>query len=207
MVGVRLLVATAGLAGVLGLAGTSALRSQEAQDPGPKYNLIYVPTEVEVINKMFDMAKVTKKDVVFDLGCGDGRIPALACKKFGCRAVGIDLNPERIKQCMKTIEDYKVRNFVDNSLLEYRLGDALKVCDFDQASVVMLYMLPQFMDLLEPVAKKKLRPGTRIVSHDYKWRDEAWPPDVTVDFKEPRRSHTLYMWTVKDTRKKAVPGS
>jgi cyclopropane fatty-acyl-phospholipid synthase-like methyltransferase len=189
------------------IAALPLLAATQAQETKVACRIIYVPTEQVVVEKMLEMARVKKDDVVFDLGCGDGRIPALACKKFGCRAVGIDLNPERIKQCMKTIEDYKVRNFVDNSLLEYRLGDALKVCDFDQASVVMLYMLPQFMDLLEPVAKKKLRPGTRIVSHDYKWRDEAWPPDVTVDFKEPRRSHTLYMWTVKDTRKKAVPGS
>jgi SAM-dependent methyltransferase len=193
----RLIVGLAGLLGLVVLAGPGALRSQEAKEDGLKYNLIYVPTEIEVIEKMFDMAKVAKKDIVFDLGCGDGRIPALACKKFGCRAVGVDLNPERIKECMDTIDKFKVRSFVDNSMLEYRLGDALKVADFDKASVVMLYMLPQFMDLLEPIAKAKLKPGTRIVSHDYKWRNEDWPPDATIDFRGPSRTHTLHMWTVK----------
>jgi cyclopropane fatty-acyl-phospholipid synthase-like methyltransferase len=194
-------LAAVGLVGLLSLAGAEVLRCQEKDKEAPKYNLIYVPTEVEVIEKMFDMAKVSKKDVVYDLGCGDGRIVALACKKFGCRGVGIDLNPERIKECMDTIKKYNVESFVESGKLQYRLGDALKVCDFDQATVVMLYMLPQFMDLLEPVAKQKLKPGTRIVSHDYRWADKDWEPDVTIEsFKGPSRTHTLYMWTVKEKK-------
>lgn len=167
-------------------------------DDEKNFNLIYVPTEEEVIEKMFDMAKVGKKDTVFDLGCGDGRICAMACKKFGCAAVGIDLNPERIMDCMKTIKTYGVEKYVNPEFkLEYRLGNALTVPDFKRASVVMLYMLPEFMDLLEPIAKKTLRPGTRIVAHDYPWHNEDWKPEQTVEFKGPNRMHTLYMWTVK----------
>jgi ubiquinone/menaquinone biosynthesis C-methylase UbiE len=163
-----------------------------------KFNLIYVPTDEVVIEKMFEMAKMKKDDVVFDLGCGDGRICAMACKKFGCSAVGIDLNPERIKECMDTIKKYKVEEFVDPKfMLEYRLGNALNVPDFGRASVVMLYMLPEFMDLLEPVARKALKPGTRIVSHDYRWRNNEWEPEQTIEFKGPNRTHTLYFWTVK----------
>ena len=75
----------------------------DKKDEEKKYNLIYVPTEERVIEKMFEMAKVKKGDVVFDLGCGDGRIVAMAAKKFGTRGVGIDLNPERIRECMDTI--------------------------------------------------------------------------------------------------------
>src|SRR5947209_2370475 len=172
--------------------------TRAADDDNKKFNLIYVPTEEQVIEKMFAMASVSKKDVVFDLGCGDGRICAMACKKFDCSAVGIDLNPDRIKECMDTIKKYGVEEYVDPKfMLEYRLGNALNIPDFQRASVVMLYMLPEFMDMLEPIAKKTLRPGTRIVSHDYRWRDKDWEPEQTVEFKGPNRTHTLYMWTVK----------
>ncbi len=174
----------------------------QAQQDNKEFNLIYVPTEEKVIEKMFDMAKVNKSDTIFDLGCGDGRICAMACKKFGCSAVGIDLNPERIKECMDTIKTYKVEEFVNPKYqLEYRLGNALTQSDFGRASVVMLYMLPEFMDLLEPVALKTLKPGSRIVSHDYRWRNTDWEPEQTVDFKGPNRSHTLYMWTVPAKKK------
>src|ERR1700681_1363445 len=92
-------------------------------DDEKKFNLIYVPTDEKVIDKMFEMAKMTKKDVVFDLGCGDGRICAMACKQFGCSAVGIDLNPERIKECMDTIKTYNVDEYVElDLLLEYPRG-------------------------------------------------------------------------------------
>jgi SAM-dependent methyltransferase len=180
---------------LLPLVGSPRSRADEEK----KFNLIYVPTEEKVIEKMFDMAKMTKKDVVFDLGCGDGRICAMACKKFGCTAVGIDLNPERIKECMDTIKKYGVEEYVDPKfMLEYRLGNALYVPDFNRATVVMLYMLPEFMDMLEPIAKKTLKAGTRIVSHDYRWHNKEWEPEQEIEFKGPtNRIHTLYMWTVK----------
>lgn len=170
-------------------------------DDEKKFNLIYVPTDEKVIEKMFEMAKVGKSDIVFDLGCGDGRICAMACKKFGCSGVGIDLNPERIKECMETIKKYGVEDYVEKFKLEYRLGNALKVPDLDRASVIMLYMLPEFMDMLEPIARKTLKPGTRIVSHDYRWRSKEWEPDTTIEFRGPNRNHTLYLWTVKATGK------
>lgn len=173
-------------------------------DKEQKFNLIYVPTEEKVIEKMFDMAKINMKDVVFDLGCGDGRIIAMAAKKYGTRGVGIDLNPQRIKDCMDTIEKYKVEPLVEKGLIEYRLGNALTVPDFDKASVVMLYMLPEFMDLLKPIAQKSLKPGSRIVSHDYRWdsgRESDWEPEQTIDFQGPNRRHTLYLWTVKAPKK------
>lgn len=162
-----------------------------------KFNLIYVPTDEKVIEKMFEMAKVSKNDVVFDLGCGDGRIVAMACKKFGSRGVGIDLNPQRIRECMDTIKKYEVEPFVEKFMLEYRLGNALTQPDLNKASVVMLYMLPEFMDLLKPIAQKALKPGSRVVSHDYRWRGDDWEPEQTVQFQGPNRTHTLYLWTVK----------
>jgi cyclopropane fatty-acyl-phospholipid synthase-like methyltransferase len=197
MTGKRIFVAAALL--LFPLLGSRLSRADDTKE----FNLIYVPTEEKVIEKMFEMAKVGQKDVIFDLGCGDGRICAMACKKFGCAAVGIDLNPERIKECMETIKTYKVEEFVNPKfMLEYRLGNALKVPDFNRASVVMLYMLPEFMDLLEPVAMKTLKPGSRIVAHDYKWRNKDWEPEQTVEFKGPNRTHTLYMWTVPSPQEK-----
>jgi SAM-dependent methyltransferase len=177
-----------------------AAPSSRGDDKDVKFNLIYVPTDEKVIEKMFEMGKVNKNDVVFDLGCGDGRIVAMACKKFGCKGVGVDLNPQRIRECMDTIKKYEVEPFVDKYMLEYRLGNALTVPDLDKATVVMLYMLPEFMDLLKPIAKKALKPGSRVVSHDYRWRGEDWEPEMTVNFQGPSRNHTLYLWTVKDTK-------
>jgi len=167
-----------------------------------KFNPLYVPTDEKVIEKMFEMAKVTKDDVVFDLGCGDGRICAMAVKKFGCRAVGIDLNPERIKECMDTIKKYKVEDAVENGKLEFRLGDALNVPDFSKATVVTLYMLPEFMNHLKPIAQKTLKPGARIVSHDFRWAEKSdWEPDYApISFEGPSRTHTLYLWTLKGNR-------
>jgi len=186
------------------VAGAQAGDDKDKEDK--KFNLVFVPTPESVVEKMFEMAKVNKKDVVFDLGCGNGIIVCMAAKKFGIKAVGVDLNPERIKECHEMVKKFGVEKLVD-----IRQGDALKVKDFDRASVVMLYMLPEFMNWLEPVAKQKLKPGTRIVSHDYKWDEdkerleklklEPWPPDVTVEFKGPDRTHTLYMWTVKAPKK------
>jgi cyclopropane fatty-acyl-phospholipid synthase-like methyltransferase len=159
-----------------------------------KYNLIYVPTPEVVVEKMLNMAKVKKGDVVYDLGCGDGRVVAIAAKKYGVRGVGIDLNPDRIKEARETLKKYDVEK-----LVEIRQGDALKVKDLDKATVVALYMLPEFMNWLEPIAKKTLKPGTRIVSHDYKW-DSDWQPEQTVEFKGPERTHILFLWTVPEKK-------
>ena len=172
------------------------LRAQEGDGniEKPKYNNdIYVPTADEVIEKMFEMAKVNKDDVMFDLGCGDGRILYMAAKKYGCHGVGLELNPTRIIEAMDQAKKYDV-----GTLVEIRHGDALKPKDLSDATVVMLYMFPEFMDLWEPIAKEKLKPGTRILSHDYTWGQKfGWPPDQTVTVKSPMREHRVHMWTVK----------
>ena len=156
--------------------------------------IIYVPTENTVVEKMLDMAKVNKNDIVFDLGCGDGRIVCIAAKTFGAKGVGVDYDPERIKDCLVTMKKYGVTK----ELVDIRQGDALKVKDLDRASVIMLYMLPEFMEKLEPQLAK-LKPGTRIVAHDYPFPNTK--ADQIVEFKGPNRDHTLYMWTVKEKKK------
>src|SRR3954451_18899681 len=172
------------LAGVLCLpASVLAQEKGKGKDKDDKFTcrIIYVPTAQEVVEKMLDMAKVKKDDVVYDLGCGDGRIVAIAAKKFGTHGVGVDIDPERIKDSHQTLKKYGVEK-----LVEIRQGDALKVKDLNKATVVMLYMLQPFMDKLEPQAQK-LKPGTRIVAHDFAFPN--WKPDETVNFKGPNREH------------------
>jgi SAM-dependent methyltransferase len=167
---------------------TGRLRADD--DEKIECQIIYVPTEIEVVEKMLAMGKVGKDDVVYDLGCGDGRIVALAAKKFGCRGVGVDIDPERIKDSHRTIKEYGVEK-----LVEIRKGDALKVKDLEKASVVMLYMLQPFMDKLEPIAQKTLKPGTRLVAHDFPFKN--WKAEQTVNFKGPSREHRLFLYVVK----------
>ena len=176
---------------VLKLSSPAVAQDKDKADL--KFNTLYVPTDEKIIEKMFELAKVGKDDVVFDLGCGDGRICAMAAKKFGCRAVGVDIEPQRFLLWPDTIKKYQVKGFVYKGMLEYRLGDALKVPDFDKATVLMLYMLSEFMDQLKPIAQKALKPGSRIVSHDFRWSHKDWEPDQTVIMGDT----TLYLWTVK----------
>jgi ubiquinone/menaquinone biosynthesis C-methylase UbiE len=172
-----------------------------AQDKGKKTEdkfdceIIYVPTEPEVVEKMLEMAKVKKDDIVYDLGCGDGRIVCTAAKKHGARGVGVDIDPERIKDCMKTMKKYELTS----QQVEFRQGDALKVKDLERATVVMLYMLPAFMEKLEPQLKR-LKPGTRVVAHDYPFPKTQPDRIVHVTVMPNARPKTLYLWTIRETK-------
>jgi ubiquinone/menaquinone biosynthesis C-methylase UbiE len=158
--------------------------------------IIYVPTDQLVVDKMLDMAKVKKDDLVFDLGCGDGRIVCAAAKNFGSKGVGIDIDPARIKDSLETMKKFGVTK----ELVDIRQGDALKVKDLDKATVVMLYMLPEFMEKLEPQLKR-LKPGTRVVAHDYPFPNLT--PDQVVEFpvSNNERPRYLYLWTIRETKK------
>ena len=169
------------------LLAPSFLCAQEVKSPT---KILYVPTPESVVEKMLDFAGVKKGDVVFDLGCGDGRVVCIAAKKFGVKGVGVDIDPARIEDSKKTLKKYDVEK-----LVEIRKGDALKVPDLGDATVVMLYMLPDFMELWEPIARKTLKPGTRIISHDFRFPN--WKPDKEIEVEGPDRVHALYMWTVK----------
>ncbi len=159
--------------------------------------LLYVPSEQVVVEKMLEMAKIKKSDVVFDLGCGDGRIVVTAAKKFGCKGVGVDYDPKRVEESLAT----RKKAGVTEELVEFREGDALQVKDLDKATVIMLYMLPEFMEKLEPQIKSRLKPGTRIVAHDYPFPNME--PDQVVEFDTGgSRPKFLYMWTVREPKKK-----
>jgi SAM-dependent methyltransferase len=181
------------LAILLTLSGMPAFSQSE---PARKPDVPYVPTPQPIVDKMLDMAKVGKGDVVYDLGCGDGRIVITAAKERGARGVGIDLNPQRIAEAKANAESAGVSDKV-----KFMVGD-LFTADFSEASVVTLYLLPDVNRALRPQLWKQLKIGTRVVSHDFDMGPE-WPPE-----KEERiGSKTLYYWTITSAHKKAIAGS
>ncbi len=196
----------AGALVVLTTGGANGKAKDKKDDP--KYNNpTFVPTADEVIEKMFEMGKVNKNDVIFDLGCGDNRICFMAAKKFGARGVGIETNPVRIREAMDMFDKYNkndaiVYGPVKLPLVETRHGDALAMKDIGDATVVVMYMFPEFMDLWFPIAEKKLKPGTRILSHDYSWTN-GWEPVATANVKSSSRdNHKVLMWVVPEKKKK-----
>jgi SAM-dependent methyltransferase len=171
--------------GVLVSATSSAFAQETATKPLRAPDVIYVPTPQEVVDAMLALANVTSKDVVYDLGSGDGRIPITAAQKYGARGVGIDINPERIKEANENLAKAKVGDkvkFLNQDLFE---------TDITPATVVTLYLLPQLNLKLMPTLKK-LKPGTRIVSHSFDMGTE-WPPEKTQDVN----GRTIYYWTIK----------
>ncbi len=177
---------------ILGASQFTFGQQADKKDIDPEYQgrIIYVPTEEVVVEKMLEMAKVKKDDLVYDLGCGDGRIVCLAAKKFGAKGVGVDIDPARIKDSLETMKKYGVTK----ELVDFRQGDALRVTDLEKATVVTFYMLPEFMEKLEPQVLKRLKAGTRLVAHDYPFPNMK--ADEVIEFKGPIRPHTLYLWTV-----------
>jgi ribosomal protein L11 methylase PrmA len=145
-----------------------------------------------VVDRMLELANVKKNDVLYDLGCGDGRIVVTAAKKYGAKAVGIDINPVRIEEAKANAKDAGVTDRV-----EFRIANLFET-DVSPASVLTLYLLPDINRKLRPQLWKQLKVGTRIVSHDFDMGDE-WPPERT----ERVANKTLYTWTIKPEHKKA----
>jgi SAM-dependent methyltransferase len=147
----------------------------------------YVPTPQYVVDKMLELAEVTSKDVVYDLGCGDGRIVITAAKKYGAHAVGVDIDPERIRESKANAKEAGVEN-----LVSFRLEDAMKV-DVSPATVVTLYLLTSSNEALRPMLTKQLKPGARIVSHAFGMGD--WLPQKTEPIPhESGFNRTIYLW-------------
>lgn len=148
----------------------------------------YVPTHETIVDEMLRMAEVKGSDVLYDLGSGDGRIPITAAQRFGTRGVGIDINPERIKEANENAQKAKVTNkvkFIEGDLFEQ---------DFSEATVVTLYLLPQVNLKLRPKIMA-MKPGTRVVSHNYDMGD--WQPEQTKTIQTPDGTdHYIYFWRV-----------
>ena len=152
----------------------------------------YVPTPQDVVDRMLALAQVTKDDVVYDLGCGDGRIVITAARQFGTRGVGVDIDPQRIQESEANAKAAGVEN-----LVSFRLQDAITV-DVSPATVVTLYLLSASNLKLRPILTKQLKPGARIVSHAFTMGD--WRPAKTDEFTDGRGLlRTLYVWTADGT--------
>jgi ubiquinone/menaquinone biosynthesis C-methylase UbiE len=157
------------------------------------YDVPYVPTPENVVEEMLKLANIHKGDILYDLGSGDGRIVITAAKKFGIKGVGIDINPERIKEANENAETAGVTD-----LVTFKQNDLFKE-DISKATVVTLYLLPEVNLRLRPKLFKELKPGSRIISHDFDMGD--WKPDKEV----PLESHRIYFWVIPaDAAKKAA---
>jgi uncharacterized protein (TIGR03000 family) len=174
------------------------LRAREKTDPKDDIVVIYVPTPDEVVDKMAELAGIDKGDVVFDLGCGDGRMVCRAVAKYQAkRGVGIDIDPERVKDSQATARQYKVEDNV-----KFRQGDVLKpIDDLSQATVVMLYMGDDIGERLSPILRATLKPGSRVVSHQFSLGD--WKPDKSITVQDADEvDYELHLWVVKEEKKK-----
>ena len=165
-------------------AQTQTQTPAQTQPPARTPDVIYVPTPEQVVDAMLNVAKVTKNDVVYDLGCGDGRIVIAAAQKYGARGVGIDIDPQRIEEANANAKKAGVTDRV-----KFMQAD-LFTTDISQASVVTLYLLPSLNVKLRPKLMKELKPGTRIVSHAFDMGD--WQAEQTLEVDGRR----VYYWTI-----------
>jgi cyclopropane fatty-acyl-phospholipid synthase-like methyltransferase len=168
------------LAGLVGQA--AAPPPQAPREP----DVHYVPTPQPVVDAMLRMAKVTDQDVIYDLGCGDGRIPITAAATYGARGVGIDIDPKWIEQANENAKAAGVTGKVT-----FRTQDLFET-DIREATVVTLYLLPWLNLKLMPKLQKELKPGTRVVSHAFDMGNE-WPPDQRGEIA----GKSYYLWIIK----------
>jgi len=162
-------------------------------DDGPG-EVPYVPTPPQVVEAMLKLGGITSADIVYDLGCGDGRIVVMAAQKFGASGTGIDINPVRIKEAEENARQAgvskKVR-FIEKNLFE---------ADVHEATLVTLYLLPEVNRRLRPILLKQLKVGARIVSHAFDMDD--WKPDQKIDAD----GRIVFLWTVTESAKREFGG-
>jgi len=151
-------------------------------------DVIFVPTPQDVVDKMLELAKVTKDDLLYDLGCGDGRIVVTAAQRYGCRAIGYDIDPERVKESLENVE----RNEVGH-LVRIEQKDIFTL-DLSESDVITLYLLPSLNVKLIPQLEK-LKPGSRIVSHDFRMRGIKPDKVVRLTSNKDGVEHKIYLWT------------
>ena len=179
-------IAVGVVAAVVSLSASQAGQGSQQQAPLRRPDVIWVPTQDPVVDAMLQMVNVTKNDVVYDLGCGDGKI-VIAAARLGARGVGVDIDPQRIKEANANAQKAGVADRV-----QFILGDIfdpnLKI---SEASVVTLYLLQRLNEQLKPRLLKELKPGTRIVSNTFHMGDD-WPAEKTQQVN----SYTIYFWTI-----------
>jgi len=181
------------LVGVVAVLGVSRAIAQSA-------DVVYVSTPHDVVAKMLEMAGVTKEDVVYDLGCGDGRIVVTAAKRHGCKAVGYDIEKERVEEALRNVKKARVEK-----LVSIQQKDIFSL-DLRPASVITLYLLPDLNVKLIPQLDR-LKPGSRIVSHEFDMKGVK--PDKVVTFRsnEDNVDHTIFLWTTPLKKEKKEEAS
>ena len=172
----------------LALAAGAAFAQDKPAERHP--DVIFVPTPQEVVEDMLRLANVRKGDVLYDLGSGDGRIAITAAKMYGVRAVGIDIDPARIREANENARKAGVEK-----LVQFRQADLFQ-SDFREATIVTLYLLPDLNVKLRPKLWAELKPGSRVVSHQFDMGD--WKPEKRLE----SGTRTIYFWTVPDAKKK-----
>lgn len=168
-------------------------------DPGrpDKLFVIYVPTPQPVVEAMCKLANIGKDDVVYDIGCGDGRLVITAVQKFGAKkAVGIDISEQRIKECNENAKKAGVTDKVT-----FLKKDALTIKDFSEASVVLVYLTDRLNEALKPTLRKTMKPGSRIVSHRFlmgDWKPEKTETINTKNNRDEDDDYQVHLWTIKN---------
>lgn len=159
-----------------------------------KPDVIYYPTPPETVSEMLRMARIKKGDVLYDLGSGDGRIPIAAAQQYGIRAVGIEIDPKLVSEAEERARQTEV-----SELVRFRNEDMFRI-DISEATVVTLYLSEKLNVLLRPKLLSELRPGSRIISHDFRMGD--WKPEQTVRVPWGKLYRTVYLWTIPAHRGK-----
>ena len=177
---------------ILALSAAPGAAQQAAQQtPLRTPDVIFVPTPQEVVDAMLKLAKVTKNDVVYDLGSGDGRIPITAAREYGARAVGIDIDPVRVREANNNLKQAAAQDASIAQRVRF-LNQDLFTTDISEATVVTLYLLPSLNIKLIPKLNKELKPGTRVVSHAFDMGPNIKPDTDPVNIN----GRTVYFYTI-----------
>jgi len=160
-------------------------------------DVVYVPTPNDVVDRMLDLANVQKDDLLYDLGCGDGRIVVTAAKRFGCKAVGYDIDPKRVKESLENVAKNDVGHLVTIEQKD------IFTLDLSNADVITLYLLPSLNVKLIPQLKK-LKAGSRIVSHDFRMRGVKPDKVVNLTSSEDNAQHQIFLWTAPIKKRKEI---
>ncbi len=181
----------------LGLLVWAASGAQKAAAPPRDPDVPYVPTTPEAVEAMLKLGQVKKTDLLYDLGCGDGRIVIAAAKNFGARGVGIDIDPQRIKEARENAKRAGVED-----LVRFELGDLFEA-KFADATVVTLFLLPRINLKLKPKLLEQLKPGTRVVSNTFdmgEWKAEKEASVDNEDF-DTGLSRKFFLWTIPASKR------
>ncbi len=180
------------------LALFTSLAVTQSSQPKHELDVPYVPTTEAAVKAMLKLAEVKRTDIVYDLGCGDGRIVIAAAKEYGAHGVGIDINPERVQEAKENAAKAGVGN-----LVRFEENDLFQA-DIHEATVVTLFLLNSVNVRLRPKLLKDLKPGTRIVSNTFGMGD--WKPDKELLVGDPVEgfslSHKLFLWTIPQRNEK-----